>query len=181
MGILQSSRLLVLGLKQPWRIADIIRQGPQPRPLPPAEPQPCPQRCLASLDQARSAGSTERQSAFPDNAHISDIINPGPQPRPRPQICLASLDQARSTGSTEGRSAFSTPRALKSPSVLQSPSIFCLELHFAPPPRQPCSKPRRKASIYAMPCVPHQKSFSRATRLFSRSKDSMPHDSIRNE
>ena len=108
LGILQSSRLLVLGLKQPWRIADIIRQGPQPRPLPPAEPQPCPQRCLASLDQARSAGSTERQSAFPDNAHISDIINPGPQPRPRPQICLASLDQARSTGSTEGRSAFPT-------------------------------------------------------------------------
>ena len=28
---------------------------------------------------------------------------------------------------------------------------------------------------------PNQKSFSRATRLFSRSKDSMPHDSIRNE
>ena len=28
---------------------------------------------------------------------------------------------------------------------------------------------------------PNQKSFSRATRLFSRSKDSMAHDSIRNE
>ena len=35
-----------------------------------------------------------------------------------------------------------------------------------PPMRCPCPKP---------------KSFSRATRLFSRSKDSMPHDSIRNE